>query len=471
LQQNQLAEALRCYQEIVRLEPGCFEAQAQSGALLHQAKRHAEAALCLQAALKLQPRFANLNLLLGSVYKEMGRYEEAARCCQREAVLAPNNADVHYNLGLVWQNLDRTHDALAAYQRAVELRPQYVDAWINLGCVQRSLGQPEAARKNFETAVRLAPDHAEAHWELATTCLALGDFERGWPEYEWRWRQPDFTAQRLSLSQPRWDGRPLDGQRILLYAEQGYGDAIQFARYASLVAARGGTVLLGCSAPLQGLLATVPGVAEVVTQFARLPPFAVQAPLMSLPGIFQTTLATVPAQVPYLILPPTVAPNAATDAARPRVGIVWAGRPTHRNDRFRSVSLAVISRLLGQVDCDWFSLQAGPPSAELAELVAAGKIANWGAGFNDFLDAARAVASLDLVVTVDTAVAHLAGAMGKPVWLLLPYEAEWRWLIARPDSPWYPTMRLFRQRQPGDWSEVIERVIAALGQLKRTAGS
>ncbi len=466
LRQSQPAEAVRCYQEAVRLQPGCFEAQAQLGALSHQAGQLEAAAAYLETALRLNPRFANLNLLLGSVYKKLGRFEEAAACCRREADLAPHNADVPYNLGLVLQNLERPDEAALAYQRALKLRPDYVDALINLGSVQRQLRQTAEALPRFEAAVRLAPQNAEAHWELGITLLALGEFERGWPEYEWRWRQPDFAMPLPPFSQPRWGGEELNGRRILLYAEQGFGDAIQFVRYAPLVAARGGRVMVGCPAPLRTLFESVAGVEQVITQFAQLPAYDWHAPLMSLPGIFKTTLATVPAQVPYFSLPEDTRATPPAPDGRRRIGLVWAGRPAHRNDRRRSLPLAAVTPLLAASNLAWFSLQVGGVTPELGRWIQEGKITDWGAQIGDFMDTARAIARLDLVIAVDTAVAHLAGALGKPVWLLLPYEAEWRWLLARTDSPWYPTMRLFRQNQRGDWPEVIARVAAALADFK-----
>jgi len=465
IQQNQLPAAAQSYLAVIRLQPDCFEAQAQLGAILNQAGQFAEAAECLTRALQLQPRFPNLNLLLGGVYKKLGRFAEAAQCCRREIEITPNNADGPYNLGLVLQNLAAPGEAAAAYRRALELRPDFVDALINLGTLERALVNLPAALSHLAAAVRLAPQNAEARWEWGTTLLAAGDFERGWPEYEWRWRQPDFQTPIPGLAAPRWEGAELHGRRILLYAEQGYGDSLQFVRYVSLVAARGGRVVLVCAAPLRSLFETVPGVELVATNPAQIPPCEVQASLMSLPFIFKTTLATIPAGIPYLTIPSqgfTLGPAAGN---RRRIGLVWAGRPTHRNDRRRSLPFAALSGLIETVEVDWFSLQVGAPAAELAALVERNTITNLEGQLNDFGDTARAIIQMDLVIAVDTAVAHLAGALGKPVWLLLPYEAEWRWLVGRSDSPWYPTMRLFRQSQPGDWAEVIERVRRELAAL------
>jgi tetratricopeptide (TPR) repeat protein len=471
LQQNELADAARCYEAVLHQQPDCFEALAQLGALRLQAGNLPEAAGLLEAARRRQPKFPNLNLMLGSAYQRQGRFEEAAQCCRRETAVAPQNADAHYNLGLVLQKLERSDEAGAAYGRALELRPGYVDALVNLGNLRWQSGRVEAALPLLEAAVRLAPQNAEAHWEWGMALLVSGDFQRGWAEYKWRWQLKDFAVHLPPLSRPRWTGEALQGRRILLQAEQGFGDAIQFVRYAPLVAARGGRVVIGCPEPLRRLFETVAGVERVVSQFAELPEYDVQAPLMALPEIFQTSLNTVPAAVPYFSLPKIAAAEAPAGPVRRRVGLVWAGQPAHRHDRYRSLPLEVLEPLLNDRETEWISLQVGGSNPRLDRLVAEGRITNWGAGLRDFMDTALAIMQLDLVIAVDTSVAHLAGALGRPVWLLLSFHGEWRWLLARSDSPWYPTMRLFRQSRPGDWPGVIERVAAAWADFKRHAVS
>jgi Tfp pilus assembly protein PilF len=461
-QQNRLIEAARNYLAVTRLQPDCFEAFCQLGIILNRLNQLNEAVPCLQTALRLNPECPQLHLFLGGILKKLGRFEAAAACCRREIEMDPANADAHYNLGLVLQNLERPEEAMAAYQKAIELRPGYADALVNLGFVLRQALKTEAALRCFEAAVRYEPQSARAHWERCATLLALGDFARGWPEYEWRWKQKNFASPPPQFSQPRWDGSALDGRRIFLYPEQGYGDTIQFARYAPLVAQRGGEVIMGCPPPLRPLMETVRGVREVATSRANLPLFDVYAPLMSLPVIFKTTLEAIPAEIPYLAPPRDDFKVENTNSGAFKVGIVWAGEPSHQNDRNRSASPACFLPLLELPGIRCHSLQVGERVKELSHPQIAGRITELGSRFRDFGDTAQAVAQMDLIISVDTCVAHLAGALGKPVWTLLPFEAEWRWLLQREDTPWYPTMRLFRQPQPGNWSLVVERIASEL---------
>jgi hypothetical protein len=362
---------------------------------------------------------------------------------------------------LVLQNLDRSEEAIAAFQTAVHLRPHYCDALLKLGFILRQNLKTTAALECFKEAARLDPHNPETHWELSTTLLSLGEFKRGWPEYEWRWRLKDFTTPPAQFPQPRWDGAALNGRRILLHCEQGYGDTIQFARYATLVARRGGEVILGCPEPLRTLLETIGGVREFTTTRSGLE-FDLHAPLMSLPAILGTTLTNIPATVPYLTAPSGPLAEKLHPAPGYKIGIAWAGDPAHKNDQRRSLPLEHFLPLVKRPGILCYSLQVGGRTADLNHPEFAGKIVELGGGFRDFADTARAVAEMDLIITVDTALAHLAGALGKPVWVLLPYEAEWRWMLHREDSPWYPTMRLFRQSAPGDWKHLFERLLSAL---------
>jgi len=470
-QQNELLEAAQCYFELTRRQPDCVEAFCQLGVILGRLNQLDEAVVCLQKALRLKPDFPKLNLFHGSLLKKLNRFEEAAASCRRELQIDPANPDAHYNLGLVLQNLGRFDEAIAGYRKAVELRPGYVDALVNLGSVLRQCRDTEAALRCFEKAVQCEPHNSEAHWELGATLLATGDFRRGWKEYEWRWKQSDFATPAPEFKQPRWEGSDLNGRRIFLHAEQGYGDAIQFVRYATLVARRGGEVIVGCPRPLRPLIETVPGVREVVTNRGALPHFDVHAPLMSLPAVFETNLQTVPAEVPYF----TVSRNdfhldGVLDPCL-KVGIAWAGEPSHRNDHNRSMPADCFCPLVQLPGVRWYSLQVGNSAQELGRAGFEGAITNLGSRFRDFGDTAQAIVQLDLVIAVDTAVAHLAGALGKCVWTLLPFEAEWRWMVEREDSPWYPTMRLFRQTARGDWKGLIGQVARELSKFEGTPAS
>jgi len=394
-----------------------------------------------------------------------GRLEEAEACCRRETQNSPTDADARYNLGLTLQARGEFEAALEAYGQALELRPDYVDALVNRGVVCRELLRMAPALDCFDAAIRLAPDNAEAHWERGTTLVSLGELEQGWKDYEWRWKLKDFSTPAPAFGCPQWDGSPLNGKRIFLHAEQGYGDVIQTIRYAPMIARLGGEVIVGCPQPLRPLLESVEGVSRVVTNRSSLLPLDAHAPLMSLPAIFRTGLHTIPSTVPYLQPPPSGLRIGPATAAGLRVGIAWAGDRSHRNDHNRSMSLSQLEPLTQMPGIKFFSLQVGQQTSELSRHGFSRTVTDLGSRFRDFGDTAGAIADLDLVITVDTAVAHLAGALARPVWVLLPYNAEWRWMLGRLDSPWYPTMRLFRQPSRGDWVDLIAQVSKELARL------
>jgi len=467
LGQRRLPAAAKAYAAVLDQEPDCVEALGQLGFLWFQFGCYAESLACLQKAVQFAPTQPKLHLLLGAVLRKLGRWEESADCCLRETEISPADADAHYNLGLARQSLKPPGEALAAFQQAVSLRPDYVDALVGLGQALRQTGDHLAALESLERAVVLEPARAEAHCELATLLLSLGRFERGWSEYEWRWQLNDRTLPPTRFAQPLWDGQDLGGRRILLHCEQGFGDVIHFSRYAALVAERHGTVILGCPESLRPIMETVRGVTEVAVSRRGHPSFEVQVPLMSLPAIFGTTVETVPRQIPYLRAPAAkpASPPWVKDAPGLKVGLVWAADSASPNAWLRSLPLDCCEPLLALPGIHWYSLQVGLAADALAEPAFAGRLADLGRRLADFGDTARAIAALDLVISVDTCVAHLAGALGKPVWTLLPFDADWRWMIGRADSPWYPTMRLLRQSQRGDWPGVISQVAIALRDL------
>jgi len=457
-EQGRALEAGRLFVEALRRQPDCFEAHCRLGMALRDLNQLDNATACLETALRLRPKHPGLNLLLGSVHKQAGRLEAAAECCRREIGLDPANPSAHYNLGLTLHALERGAEAMAAYQQALALRPNYVEALVNQASLFQDQKEFKAAAMACERALRFQPDHAEAHWQLANALLARGEWERGWQEYEWRWKLKDFTTPGGAYPQPRWDGSELAGRRILLHAEQGFGDILQFIRYAPLVAGRGGQVIVGCPRAIASLIARVAGVSQVATSRTSLPPFDVHAPILSLPALFRSTLTTVPAEVPYVSPPPLALPPGLAAEGSLRAGLVWAGDPKHKNNHNRSMPLEAAQPLLALPGVKWFSLQGPPGSSDLAHAPWASAMADLGSRFTDFDATAAAIAQLDVVVSVDTAVGHLAGAQAKPVLLLLPFAAEWRWMADRVDTPWYPTMRLVRQTRPGDWAGVIERV-------------
>ncbi len=468
VKQQRLQEAAKAYAAVLDLDPNCVEAFGQLGYLLFHFKLYAESLKYLKKAMHLAPTAPKLNLLMAAVLRKLGRLEESAECCLRETKISPTDADAHYNLGLARRSLNRPHEALESYRSAVELRPDYVDAIMGLALALRQTGDDAAAQEWFERVLVLQPANAEAHWEMATILLSQGRFERGWQEYEWRWKLKERTSPVPQFEQPLWDGKDLGGRRILLHCEQGFGDVIQFSRYAALVADRHGEVILGCAEPLRPIMETVPGVTVVVTSRRDHPPFDAHAPLMSLPAIFRTTIATVPQQIPYLRVPAAKASSSPWAEGLPglKVGLTWAAESASANTHIRSVSLDCLKPLLNLPGIQWYSLQVGRAADELAAPGCARLIKDLGHRFTNFGDTARAIGELDLVLSVDTCVAHLAGALGKPVWTMLPFDVDWRWMIGRSDTPWYPTMRLFRQARRGDWAGVISQIETALGNRR-----
>jgi hypothetical protein len=335
------------------------------------------------------------------------------------------------------------------------VRPDLAEPHCNLGTALTALGRPELGLGSYRRAIALAPDDADAHVNAAYNLLLLGRLDEGFRLQEWRWRTRRFAGQLRGFAQPHWRGEALAGRTVLLHAEQGLGDTIQFSRFATLVAARGGAAILEVQQPLARLFAgRLPGV-RVLAEGETLPAFDLHCPLLSLPLAFGTDLASIP--------PPTALAvgSGPVAHAQPRVGLAWSGNAWHAKDRDRSIPLENLLPLLG-CGASLFGLQPEVRAADRAVLVAAPQIVDFGRGFADFADTAAAILSLDLVVSVDTSVAHLAATLGKPTWLLLPFAPDWRWMLGRVDSPWYPSMRLFRQPAAGDWASVVARVRAEL---------
>ena len=468
-----LDAAIDFLRKAIALDPRLAAAHSDLGIFLQGRGQLAEAEACYRRAIELVPNFAAAMSNLGAVLAERGRLEEASGWYSRAITERADFADAHNNLGATLVKLDRAEEAEALHRRAIALKPDFADAHYNLGVALHGQGRFDEALASYEEAVRLNPDYVDARWNRAFLLLTMGRFAEGWREHEWRWRRKQQPPR--SFPQPLWKGEPITGRTILLHNEQGTGDTLQFVRYAPLVAARGARVLLQVQRPLQRLVrASLDRSIEVLGEGDMLPPFDLHSPLLSLPLAFATTLDTVPARIPYL------AADAAT-AARWRerigaqgglkIGLVWAGNPQHKNDRNRSIALERLLPLFDAVKARWFSLQVGERAGDLARL-ASGRLANLADGFTDFAETAGAIDTLDLVISVDTAVAHLAGALGKPVWILLPAVPDWRWLLGRSDSPWYPTARLFRQPARGDWESVVGALRAALGELagKPTGG-
>jgi tetratricopeptide (TPR) repeat protein len=398
---------------------------------------------------------------------DAGDLAGAENVFRRALVADPQQPRYFYKLGVVLAKQERFPEAAEALMNALRLNQAFTPAYTNLGFCLNELGHIASAREAFRIAETLDPDDPIPVLNGGIAALALGDYTAGWEQFEARWNLPAYAKFRRDYRAPLWQGGDINGKTLFLYAEQGFGDALQMARYVPLVAARGARVVLEVFPALVRLFASLPGVAQILPQGETPPAFDLHCPLMSLPRAFGTEITSVPAAIPYLAADPRRIDYWRTrlpQGKRLNVGLVWAGRASHENDRNRSLPLRKFENLWRRADIGWVGLQRPLPAAD-TETVAALGLLNLGEQFTDFAETAAAIMALDLVISVDTAVAHLAGALGKPVWLLLPFYPDWRWLMGREDSPWYPSARLFRQAQHKAWDPVLERVNAALNEF------
>lgn len=424
-----------------------------------QPRPSAEVEHAYRCALALRPTYLKALYQLAQTLIRSHELAEALGWLDRACALEPHNAALHAARAVVLRQVDRLEAAEASYRRAVVLDPSAAAALFNYGNLRLARADPAGAIAWYDRALDFNPSDAEYHWNRSLALLSAGRFEEGWIEYEWRWRWHGFSTPRRDFEQPLWDGSPLGGRTILLHAEQGLGDTIQFIRYAKPIRAAGGRVVVECQPELARLLAGAPGIDVLVAAGAPLPAFDTHAPLLSLPRLMRTEVASIPAATPYLQSP------GGFRLPRPRrfnIGIQWAGNPKHAKDKQRSITPDRFAFLQSLPGVQVYSLQVGWPGDELATQRSTAAIIDLAPQLKDLGDTAAAIMSLDLVVSVDTAVAHLAGALGKPVWTLLAYAADWRWLLGREDTPWYPSMRLFRQPSPGDWDAVMQTVAAHL---------
>jgi tetratricopeptide (TPR) repeat protein len=453
--QERFEEAVACCRETLRLVPGMADAYSNLGAIYSAAECYEQAEAAAQEALARKPDLPDALVVLSVVRHAQKRFDEAEECARRALALRPDYAEGWNNLGNALQEKGRLEEAEACYQSALRAKPGLADAHYNLGNTLRLKRRLAEARACYGRAIQLRPGHVKAHWNRSLTLLLDGDLEHGWEEFEWRWRKKDTPPRRFP--QPLWDGSPPGGRTILLHAEQGLGDTIQFVRYAELVKSAGATVVMEAPAKLAALLGSVPGIDRIVPAGSPLPEFHLHVPLLSLPRLFRTTLDGIPARVPYIAAGADFRARweqRLSGHGHPRIGLAWRGNPQHAEDRFRSLDWEALAPLIEVAGIHWFSLQHGerPGAAPGAEIV------DLGPETEDFRDAAAAMEQMDLVISVDTSMAHLAGALARPTWVLLPFLPDWRWLLGRADTPWYPTMRLFRQPRRGDWGAVIQAV-------------
>jgi tetratricopeptide (TPR) repeat protein len=487
------AEAETHYARSIEIKPGHFQTHYNLGNLLRVQGKREEALASYRHAMELAPEFADACNNVGALLAEMGRLDEAISLYRDAARKHPSHPAIHNNMGNALKLAGQLEEAAAAYRRVTELAPGAVEGLRNLAATLKDLGQVregealcrkalgmsandplvldtlgnilmadgrvDEALKNYDRALAIHPEFAAAHGNRSMALLLKGDFERGWEEYEWRWQSDTFTSAKREFPKPLWDGTPLGGRTILLHTEQGMGDAIQFARYLPMVAERGGKIILACQSELVRLFNTLPGPERVVS-YGELPDFDCHAPLLSLPRLFGTRPDTIPAEVPYLGADAELTRIWAKrigEAPGPKVGVVWRGNPDQRVNRARSCPPEMLRALEDVPDIHLFSLQKETGDDGVPE-----GFTDLGRHLDDFADTAAAIQQLDAVVSICTSVAHLAGALGCPTWIMLAFAADWRWLQEREDSPWYPSARLVRQQAPGDWAAVVKRVADAL---------
>lgn len=462
------AEAVQRCERVLLLEPRNSRAFACRGNAWLQTEQYAAALGSYDQALEIDPRSIEALCNRGTALRFLERYEEALQSYDAALAIDKGFAEAWSNRSNVLQDQHRYEDAMASLDRALSLRADNPTSWFNRGNVLYEMGRPDAAVQAYEKALALDPAYRDAHFARGSLYLAQGDFQRGWPEYEWRVRDPNGEQSRRVFAQPLWLGEEqLENKTILIHAEQGFGDTLQFCRYAALLHERGARIVLEVQPALKTLLASLRTPVELVASGEALPPADYHCPLLSLPLAFKTELQSIPNETPYLY------PDAERVAKwetllgpkrRLRIGIAWSGNPSHRNDRNRSIGLAALLPLLQTPDVEWINLQKVVRDRDRGVLDET-PLRSFDGEIDDFADTAAMVQSVDLTIAVDTAVAHLAGALGRPVWVLLADPPEWRWMRDRRDSPWYPGARLFRQNVAGHWDDVIDAVRSELDKL------
>ena len=460
---GELDRSVQAYQQALEVAPDDAEIHNNLGVTLKEMGELDRSVQAYQQALEINPQYAEAHNNLGNVLKEMDQLDESIHAYQKALKINPQYVEVYNNLGNVLKEMDQLDESIHAYQKAIQIQPDYVEAHINLGVVLREQVRLKESIQAHQQAIQIQPDYDEAHINLAITFLLQGQLTAGWKEFEWR------RSRKRDFKRPLWDGTPLNGKSILIYAEQGFGDTIQFVRYIDLLPDANTIIIVVCQPELKTLFKSINRIDTLVTKGEDIPDSDVHVPLLSLPYMFNTTLDTIPARIPYLYLNPEAdSVFHLGDSHDLKIGIVWAGRLTHANDNNRSIDLKWFKCLLDIRNCEFFSLQVGERREDIKQHGYHRTIKDLGKQFTDFHHTALAILQLDLVISVDTAVAHLAGALGKEVWTLLPFVPDWRWMLDRSDSPWYPSMTLFRQKETGDWSPVFEQLRLALTRYSQS---
>jgi tetratricopeptide (TPR) repeat protein len=459
--------ATESYRRALALQPDSPDPHGSLARLQCKQGAYGDAVQSCRRALALDPNRDEIHIQLGNALTDLGNYGAAVEAYRRALALKPDSAEAVYGLGYFFERKGDLASATDSFQNALKLNPHLGGAHLHLGTCHLLQGDLRKAAECFEQLLKLEPDSAEARAFLGLIHLKQGNFRPGLSEYESRWGTPYGLRFRRTFSQPLWKGEPLEGSRILLYAEQGMGDTLQFARYVPLVAARGAKVVLEVQPRLHRLLSLAKGPEEVICRDAPLPEVDWQCPLLSLPLAFATELNSIPAKIPYIYPDPAQVEiwRHRLSGSSLRIGLVWGGSPLHPHELWRSIPLEQLAPLTNLEGTAFYSLQMGPPASQVKELGSRVHIIDLQDEQRDFADTAAIVANLDLVISIDTSVVHLAGAMGKPVWVMLSKSADWRWLLDREDNPWYPTARLFRQSTMGNWHDVVTRIQCELRSI------
>ena len=460
-------EAVSCFNQAIHLEPSYAEAFSNLGVVKCELECYEEAVACHERALQLIPNYAEAYTNLGITLEKLRKFEEALASHDKAIELRPHYADAFSNRGIVLTLMMRLEDAIASYEKAIELDPKHAEAFTNLGFALKQSMRFDRALQAYDRCIELKPDYPDAYWNKSLTLLLLGDFVNAWILYEWRWKRYELAKFRRNFTKPVWLGlEEISNKKILLHAEQGLGDAIQFCRYAKMVKSKGAYVILKVPPPLINLLRGLDGVDHLLKADESLPDFDYHCPLLSLPLAFGTDLDSVPQPTPYLSVEPlklTAWRDRLGKTAKPRIGLVWSGNVEHKNDRNRSLALKELIANL-PLEFEYVSLQKEVREID-RDALSESSIRHFGEYLQDFTDTAALCELLDIVISVDTSVAHLAGSIGKKTCVLLPYVPDWRWLLNRSDSPWYNCMQLFRQNEDRHWSYVLQEINKFLIQV------
>ncbi|MBF0449478.1 MAG: tetratricopeptide repeat protein [Candidatus Magnetomorum sp.] len=465
--QGNVHQALKCYEQILHIQPNHAISFNNMGLLLNRLGQYDLALNCFQQASRIDPNYSNAWFNWGNTLKDQNNYSPAIEKYTEAIRCNPNFSGAYNNMGECFGSLDQLDTAIQCYETAIHVNPDVAGTYFNLGNVFYRKYQYKRAIAYYQKSIAIQPDFSDAHYNLSFALLLMGDYVTGFKEYEWRLKRGPFTGD--CFSQPFWDGCEVLDKTVFVYSEQGFGDSIHFCRYLTIISQRVGKLILGCRKEQSRLFQTLIGVDQVLVQGDPVPEFDLQCSLLSLPYLIKTDDTSIPCETPYIFPNLAMQPESLGYAIqnisplKKRIGIVWGGNPDNKNDKFRSIPLKTMAQLFTFPDIQWFSFQKGPQAKDV--LPYSGQVIDLSEVFNDFFDTACGLCQMDLLITVDTSVAHLAGALGIPVWLLIPDQPDWRWLLDRSDSPWYPTCLIFRRGHNEDWHPVIDQVKEGLNSI------